>query len=513
MKKILMAFAFAFAILASSVYAVDMKYIPENSKLVLSFSLDNISKKANLGTQELLNDFILGKIASNFLEYRDDSRVANTMTNAITNLLDFSKISRFIALDNFDSFAVMFDISNITNVDMTMIRIASQEDKLLSVANCGCYRYIILDDNTLLAWNDQVFAMALKKKNNNNFGYYETTTGDTNGIINIANNIFTNGAFLGSDTFIELEKDNSDISAWVDMDFISSFFYKILVGSYDDNEDNFNVIMKEVYSNSSLTAKLNLNDGNIDLILDSYTPNIPYDQMKLKKELDKKAYEFVVPEYNLGFLSLAFNSNELSDILKKMIGGSDIEEKFNEELRKSNSEIKDLYEFINLLGGDIFASVWRNEDYDPSYLVSISVSDEKKTTLLLSDFLVDKGISTNDGVLYGDGVDIQIYVKNDIVHIGNEDSISSVIAGKVPEGLDKSKVDLASKNMFALYVDFDVLSEFYSRISGYTSNFQSLYVTSNPIDKIHSEIRANIELKDKSKNSLEVLYSIFYDIF
>lgn len=507
MKKILMVFAFA--ILASSVYAVDMKYIPENSKLVLSFSLDNISKKANLGTQELLNDFILGKIASNFLEYRDDPRVANTMTNAITNLLDFSKISRFIALDNFDSFAVMFDISNITNVDMTMIRIASQEDKLLSVANCGCYRYIILDDNTLLAWNDQVFAMALK--NNNNFGYYETTTDGTNGIINIANNIFTNGASLGSDTFIELEKDNSDILAWVDMDFISLFFYEILVGSY--NDDNFDLMMKEVYSNSSLTAKLNFNDGNIDLILDSYTPNIPYDQIKLKKELDKKTYEFVMPEDNLGFLSLAFNSNELSDILKKMIGGSDIEEKFNEELRKSNSEIKDLYEFINLLGGDIFASVWRNEDYDPSYLVSISVSDEKKTTSLLSDFLVDNGISTNDGVLYGDGVDIQIYVKNDIVHIGNEDSISSVIAGKVPEGLDKSKVDLASKNMFSLYVDFDVLSEFYSRISSYTSNFQSLYVTSNPIDKIHSEIRANIELKDKSKNSLEVLYSIFYDIF
>lgn len=494
-----------FIILASYLYSVDIKYIPDNSKIVLSLSLDNISKKANFNTQELLNNIVLGKIASNFAEYRDDNRVIETMTNGVLSLLNFSNTSRIAIFTDYSSFAMMFDVLSLSNVDMTMIRIANQENRQISVSEYGYYRYLSLDENTLLAWNDEIFTVILKNNNYYTDGYEEDYSKESS-ITTIADSIFKKDMPLTNSTFVNLEKDKSDISAWVDMSYLNERLSSLILGLGYNNDSG---LLSGLYSNSSMTAKLNFYNGEVDLVLDTYTPN-SYDQMSLKKELDKKIYRFVPSENNLGFLSLAFRSDALVNVLKGFIGESDIENNLNEELSSQNIGINNIYDLLSLLGGDIFASVWSKGEYDSSYLISFTVSDKDKVKEILTNFMAnDYELSEkNGGMLYSIGYD-SLYMKDNIIYIGDANSIDNVVNEKPVKGLENTKIDLALKNMFVLYIDFDIISKYDQTIK--VNDFKSLYVTSNPVDKTHSEVRFKLELKNKNKNSLEVLYSLFKD--
>ena len=295
---------------------------------------------------------------------------------------------------------------------------------------------------------------------------------------------------------MELENQTNDFYAWVDLSLLSDEtdeFTKFLFGR------NYDGLSKESYKDAILTAKVNFNVGNADVVIDTYSPNYPYDSSLLKKELADNIYTFVNGENNYGFLSLAFNSTELSKHLKTMFGD---EFPFSEDFAELEEYGVDVYKFIELLGGDIFVSAWdSNENEDPDLLISASITDENTVKIIL-DALADD-VNNDIYTLAGN----TCYVKDSILYISSNPAIiEKIMNNEMPNvKLDKNKVDLAKNNTFVFYLELNSNLALYGIGDEYTENFESVYLTSNILDANHTQVLIKVNTRDKEKNALSII--------
>ena len=490
-KIILSAILFVIAF-SVSVYAVERKYIPNTADAVISFSFDNLSKKADGNLQQILNSLFMQRLADKFLETRDDEIVAEAMTNRLAQLFDFSKDSKIIFINDYGKLTLIVDILDITELDKIMIKIASQEDKLISFSTNANYRYLILDENTLISWNNEIFTVSLRGL------FFE----DNDNIIDSAENIFS-GVGLENEYFISLENETNDCYAWMDLSFLSEnegSLFELLLELAGDMPES----VKDIYKDGVLTGKINFGDGNADMVFDAYIPNNTYDFASLKKQLSENIFKFVNGNNNYGFLSFAFNNSALSKILENMNYISLI---FDEETsakleREHGIDASKLYE---LLGGDIFVSGWNTEDDKTVLLFSISITDEETGKKML-DALSD----SKEGEIYIIGGDY-FYIKDSILYTVNEKTvIDSIVRGETPNTkLDENKLKLARENMFSFYLE---LTPFIVDLLGEENEeFESLYITSNVLDNKHSQTTVKMEAKDKTKNILTIIKSFFIE--
>ncbi|WP_300368791.1 DUF4836 domain-containing protein [Brachyspira sp.] len=485
--------------LSSFIYAVDKKYIPNNSDSVFSFNASNMAEKGEINLQNVLNSLFMQEYADKYLEYRDDPFVADVMTNKLNDYIEFNNTSRVVFFNGYQQMSIIFDVKNITELDKLMIKMASQEDKLISVAENAAYRYLALDEYNLISWNSEIFSITLKLKSN----YWYNEELNKEDITNIANYVFINNTPLEDEKFISLENETNDIYIWANLSLLSddsSDFAKFLFGrSYDG-------ISKEAYKDAIITAKVNFNVGEANIVVDSYTPNYPYDSSALKKELANNIYSFVNGEKNYGFISLAFNSQELSKHMKSII--EDIKNfPFRDEFETLEENGIDPYKLIELFGGDIFVSAWddpnNSESEFPSLLISASLADTNTFKVILEAFAED----TTDNI-YTAGV-YSCYIKDSILYISdNSNIIDSIIKGEVPATtLSADKVDIAKNNTLSLYLEMNPNLSLYGIGDEYIENFESVYLTSNILEGNHTQILLKVNARNKEKNSLSIIKS------
>ncbi len=349
-NKIVLTAILFITVFSMSAYAVDKKYIPNTANAAISFSLDNLSKKAEGDLQQIFNSLFMQKFADNYLGYRDDEAVAEIMTNKLAQLFDFSKASKIIFLNDYKQSSIIIDILDISELDKLMIKMASQEDKLISFSENEKYRYLSLDENILISWNNEVFVLSLRGL------IFED---DLN--IKTSADIIFNSDSLENEYFISLEDDTNDFYAWADLSILSdseSSLFELFGNMPED--------IKDIYKGGILTAKVNFNDGIADMIFDTYLQNNDYDILSTKKELPEKEllenlYKFVNGDKNYGFLSFRFNSS--STLVKSFISSF------------VNNEISS--QLLELCGGDIFVSAWDTEEENTAILFSMSITDEE----------------------------------------------------------------------------------------------------------------------------------------
>ncbi|WP_295158544.1 DUF4836 domain-containing protein [uncultured Brachyspira sp.] len=498
-KVALIALSFLL-ILNSFIYAVDRKYIPENADSVFSFNAFTLAQKGEIDLQKILNDFFMQKYADRYLEYRDDEFVAEVMTNKLNDYIDFSNTSRIIFINGYQQMSLIFDVKDIAKLDKLMIKMASQEDKLVSVADNASYRYLALDEYNLISWNEEIFSIILKLKDN--YWYNEELNKDD--ITNTANSIFINDTPLKDEKFLALENETNDSYVWVNLSLLSddnSDFGKFLFGrSYEG-------ISKESYKDAVITAKINFDNGYAQAVVDSYAPNYPYDSLLLKKELADNIYSFADGKNNYGFFSLAFNSKELSKHIKSIIG--DIRNlHFSEELKSLEENGIDAYKFIELFKGDIFVSFFNNyedntDEYD-SVLIAASITDADTVKIILETFAED---SSDDIYTIGGSL---VFIKDSILYISdNPDIIDNIVNGKMPETLlSAEKLELAKNNTMALYLEFNSNTSLLGILDEYTDALESAYLTYNILEDNHTQIIFRVNTKDKEKNSLYIIKSL-----
>ena len=476
-------------------YAADRKYIPDNADSVFSLNLELLAQKAELDLQLVFNEFFMQNYADRYLEYRDDDFVADVMTNRLNEYIDFSKTSRVVFFNGYQQMSLIFDVKNITELDKLMIKMASQEDKLISVAENAAYRYLALDEYNLISWNEEIFTITLKLKDN--YWYNEELNKEY--ITNIANYIFIDNNPLSDERFSALENETNDFYIWVNLSILddnNSDFTKFLFAR------NYKELSGDNYKDAAITAKINFNNGDANLIIDSYTPNYSYDISLLKKQLADNIYSFVNGENNYGFLSLAFNSKELSNQIRNIVGDMSKMHFFDEELKTLEEYGIDIYKLIELFGGDIFISAWDSSN-DTALLISASVTDSETVKTILEVLAEDN----NNDVYTLD--DLFMLVKDSILYISSDSNvIDSIINGEVPAvKLDENKLNLAKNNIMSLYLDLD----YNMRIFGYEYGeaFESVYFTSNILENNHTEMIFKIITRDKDKNSLSIIKSFF----
>ncbi|PTY40164.1 DUF4836 domain-containing protein [Brachyspira hampsonii] len=494
------SFIFLFLLtLSTFTYAVDKKYIPNNVDSVFSINCAAMAEKGEINLQDIFNKFFMQKYADRYLEYRDDAFVAEVMTNRLNDYIDFSKTSRIVFFNGYQQMTLLFDVKDITELDKLMIKMASQEDKLVSVAENAAYRYLALDEYNLISWNKEIFSVTLKLKDN----YWYNEELNKEDITNIANYVFINNTPLEDEKFLALENETNDSYIWANLSILAdenSDFAKFLFGrSYDG-------IPKDAYKGAIITTKINFNNGDAQILLDSYTPNYPYDSSLLKKELADNIYSFVNGENNYGFLSLAFNSKELANYLKNIMG--DLKNlPLSEELKTLEDNGIDTYKLIELLGGDIFVSVWddpnANDDESPALLISASITDTDTVKIILQAFSEDV---TDDIYTVGG---YSCYIKDSILYISdNSNAIDSIINDEKPAtALSADKINIAKNNTMALYLEFNSNLSLYGIGDEYTETFESVYLTSNILESNHTQMLLKVNTRDKEKNSLYIIRS------
>lgn len=488
-NKIILTAILFITIFTVSAYSVERKYIPNTAGAIFSFNLDSLSKKADSDLQQIFNSAFMQRLADSFLESRDDEKVAEIMTNRLAQLFDFSKDSKIIFLNDYGQLAVIIDILNIEELDKLMIKIASQEDKLISFSETVNYRYLRLDENTLISWNNEVFTVSLRGL------FFE----DNDNIIYSAENIFK-GNELENEYFISLENETNDFYAWVDLSFLSeedSSLYKLLLELSGDIPNN----VKDIYKDGVLTGKINFNDGEADMVFDTHLPNNDYDISSLKKVLSENIFNFVNGQNNYGFLSFSFDSSALAKIMENIDFGSIFNYEISSQLEKLgvNSSA-----FFELLGGDIFASAWDTPEETTAVLFSISLKDEAKVKNILEALAEER--EDDIYIIEGD----YYYIKDSILYIVNEETvINSIVKGEIPSSkLDEDKLKLAKENMFSFYFEFDIANLGLLFGLDALEDFKSIYLTSNILDNNHTQTVIKCEIKDKTKNFLTVIKSL-----
>ena len=480
-NKIVLTAILFITVFSISAYAVDKKYIPNTANAAISFSLDNLSKKSEGDLQQIFNSLFMQKFADNYLGYRDDEAVAEIMTNKLAQLFDFSKASKIIFLNDYKQSSIIIDILDIAELDKLMIKMASQEDKLISFSENEKYRYLSLDENILMSWNNEVFVLSLRGL------IFED---DLN--IKTSADIIFNSDSLENEYFISLENDTNDFYAWADLSILSdseSSLFELFGNMLED--------IKDIYKGGILTAKVNFNDGIADMIFDTYLQNNDYDILSTKKELPEKEllenlYKFVNGDKNYGFLSFRFNSS--STLVKSFISSF------------VNNEISS--QLLELCDGDIFVSAWDTEEENTALLFSMSITDEEKVKNALKT-LSDK----QEGEIYIIDSDYY-YINNSILYMVNEESvINSIAKGETPNStLDEDKLKLANDNMLSLYFNFNTDLGLLFNLEKYIGEFDSLSLTSNILDNNHAQTIVKVDAKDKTKNILVIIKTLIENI-
>ena len=480
-NKIVLTAILFITVFSISAYAVDKKYIPNTANAAISFSLDNLSKKSEGDLQQIFNSLFMQKFADNYLGYRDDEAVAEIMTNKLAQLFDFSKASKIIFLNDYKQSSIIIDILDIAELDKLMIKMASQEDKLISFSENEKYRYLSLDENILMSWNNEVFVLSLRGL------IFED---DLN--IKTSADIIFNSDSLENEYFISLENDTNDFYAWADLSILSdseSSLFELFGNMLED--------IKDIYKGGILTAKVNFNDGIADMIFDTYLQNNDYDILSTKKELPEKEllenlYKFVNGNKNYGFLSFRFNSS--STLVKSFISSF------------VNNEISS--QLLELCDGDIFVSAWDTEEENTALLFSMSITDEEKVKNALKT-LSDK----QEGEIYIIDSDYY-YINNSILYMVNEESvINSIAKGETPNStLDEDKLKLANDNMLSLYFNFNTDLGLLFDLEKYIGEFDSLSLTSNILDNNHTQTIVKVDAKDKTKNILIIIKTLIENI-
>ena len=482
-KKIVLTAILFITVFSISAYAVDKKYIPNTANAAISFSLDNLSKKAEGDLQQIFNSLFMQKFADNYLGYRDDEAVAETMTNKLAQLFDFSKASKIIFLNDYKQSSIIIDILDIAELDKLMIKMASQEDKLISFSENEKYRYLSLDENILISWNNEVFVLSLRGL------IFED---DLN--IKTSADIIFNSDSLENEYFISLENDTNDFYAWADLSILSdseSSLFELFGNMPED--------IKDIYKGGILTAKVNFNDGIADMIFDTYLPNNDYDILSTKKELPEEQllenlYKFVNGDKNYGFLSFRFNSS--STLVKSFISSF------------VNNEISSPSQLFEFCDGDIFVSAWDTEEENTAILFSMSITDEEKVKNALKTFS-----SEQEGEIYNIYGDYY-YINNSILYMVTEESvINSIAKGETPNStLDEDKLKLANDNMLSLYFNFNTDLGLLYGLEKYIGEFDSLSLTSNILDNNHIQTIVKVDAKDKTKNILIIIKTLIENI-
>jgi len=500
MKKNIFTFIL-FLVFVANAYSVNLNYIPTDASFVWSIKLDKVTSKSKISTQEFLNLIFMDKLATSFDDARDDESVSYAMTNSISSMLDFSKTSRLISIDK--AFSLLVDINDIKEFDLFMLKMARAEDFTIESVYDGKLRYLELDDENILAWDNNIFSLIVLSSDEENVN-----------LLDIADQIFSRVGNINEKTFLALEKDKSwDSAFWLDYEmFVSD--YESIASEYNiwemlDLDDYPKLIAKleKETKDSILTAKAYIKNYEIEVRIEGYSPNATMDPTTLTKKVDKNIYK-LIPDNNIGFISFSVDPQELGKMIFSFIKDTELESKMNEALSEmGGSQV--LSDVLNILSGDFIVST-TGLDNGQDFFAVIGVNNEKDAVTFVKDLYESKSngeelVETkNNGFTVFDIEGTYLAFKDDLVYICADEEVLSYILNEINnDSLSKDKSKIINDNMYSMFLNIDILNALFGSES--LEDFTSYSMTSKPVSKVSSEFVITLTSKNK-----DILQSLLY---
>ncbi len=538
----------------TNLYALDTKYIPEQSSLVASINIKQIAKKLDKQNRESLfnsthflaeteaatilalvagdygvskNDNIYISMieidSSNTLEYEDDGsyhlhfshgRNNSEMENLIAiifSLQDSSKFEKFILTSN-------------PNI---MMRVHDNY-KIMTTS----------DANVVISFNDKVGIVLYTDEDSVMRGFdYDY----------IVRDLFDNTQ-KSDNRYSNLQKSKDDIFIFSDGSILSDYFS---MGEHQYFE-----------------LSLNFNNKNIVLDYNFYDNEADFIQIKSAKPFDKALYQYINDQGNFGFISLSINIAKVYNEIWKSLDSSLHEEylsQFEIALQEIGTSIGDIEQAFS---GNIFFSVWEQiidrsmfEGVDEEYIdtcifqfamassnidaiLSLEIADDEVYENVMNAF-VSNGILKTDSIL-GNSVykrylfdeeyasaeyryieqlananSVVFYKKDNILYISYYNNIKNIISGKHKPKNNKTISSLADKNMGSIYIDaqnvlkaIGIYNSIYKPSETYdlVRSLRSISMVSRAISTNHLKTTLSIDLNGNKGNSINWLLSIINNL-
>lgn len=349
MKKIItlknstFLFAALFAILFSSCSSQpeSLKVIPKEAYMVSSFNLYNMAKKGGL---ESISDFDFFKEMQKELK-NEDKKASKKLKKYIENPLKLGinfKEDFFYYFSNEDDdeefFVVTMDLISGDNFQEFFEDVLSLGDEGYDIEEEDNYKYILLDDEVLLAWDDDkaifVFAYSYKSREN---------------IEDFAEDIFS---LKEDEQITDLEAFNSFYENRKDIGFYvsSNILENVDKRAFKEMEELTGYSLED----NTISFNLSFEEGAIRL-LGNIAPNedlhAEYEKSKeiLDRKFNNKLLNFM-PKNSLVAASMAGNPEKMYKRLKENKEFKEFEKQIEEEIFVDLKEI-----FENLEGSVIFS--------------------------------------------------------------------------------------------------------------------------------------------------------------
>lgn len=542
LKTTLLIVCFTFA--SSLLYGQSIKYIPQDAELVVSIDYKTIMQKAGKNNIKRL-------LENTYMPYEVMAIIENSKSIGInpkdkirvvlSSALDEKRYERYYAaciipLQNATLFQNFIDnnLQDFSGIDFEAVEYENY--KLIKFITKDYHEeYYSEDSVTIEEYDDEdtiIFADEDEESDDNyndsnvceicqnNSGYtqfYIAYNKDAAIIVtseNMAKNIFDQKQAFSSTEFESIQKEKHDVDLWMK----SSFLFETMINDFYGSSDID--ISKSLYIKDSVfTVTLDFLKGKAVMNMNQIMPNAP-DMRKIVKKTDENIYKYFDDKSSLGFISISLNPDEYYAILeqdeftqyiiKNMLGFS-----INMIAEEYGFEIKDI---VEILSGDIFVSV--SSDEKMSFYVSIGIRDEEKFEILF-DKVLKEGVVIKDeenGVyIYQSGLSDPYALKyeDEILHIT---SVKNIYTKSSPVEKQPAHIsNIANGNIVGLYVDLEkVINIFLLKHRGTTNGlnaYDNFTLKSNVIGASEIKTTLEINMKNKSKNSLETILNLINDTF
>lgn len=570
MKKIIITLLLC--LYSISAHAINTKYIPDNSNLVLSVDFNKIKGKTSEDYKQLLldeginfdflnlfldesvvasaktlliEDFGISKKNKPYLFYQDISKSAidelgYNNNSGVYNENSSKVVGLLFGLDDSSKFE-----RNMLGMDINVLMRKYNNYKVFSHSQ---------DNSSVIFFNDEI-ALILFIDEGSNIDTLEYRF--------IAENIFSVNK-KPSKKFEIFKKSKDDILLYMD----TAILYEYLHDEFITSD------FQELYSHDDyFTASLNFNKSDISLDVDMYSHNPIISNKELVNKLNKNLYKYARSENALGFLFSSINLQKIYEYFKEM-GNKNNE--YAEILQGVNETLIDelgvsLDDILNSFTGSIFYSTWAS-DLDFSMFENLSDEDKQFAIMLLSSYtsmgfgiFLDNTIAleiSNDEafnslieklvakeILYPDniqGVDVYVYGQQEnhkeditealqylmtfnnvaiyreknILYISRYKDVQKIIDGSYKPNVSKEIKTLTSKNSSVLYLDLQNILNIFGIYQMTEEDPQtpiaklsSLDISSNFVGNNNSKTSIVLKLEGNEGNSIDWLLQLLFEIF
>lgn len=542
-KTTLLLVCFTFA--SSLLYGQSIKYIPKDAELVLSIDYKTIMLKAGTDNikrlfESIYTPFEVMALVKNSKSIGINPKDKIRVVLSSSSVADKKRHERYymaciIPLQNADLFQNF--------VDNKLQDVSGMYFETVEYENCKLIKFIIkdyyneeyysedsvtieeyhdedtiifADDNEESDYNSNDSSLCEILQNNNGYAQFYIAYNKDVAIIatseNMAKNIFDQKQAFSSMEFESLQREKHDVDLWMKSSFLFETMLNDLYGFSDMN------ISKSIYIKDSIvTMTLDFLKGKSVMNVNQITPNAP-DMRKIVKKTDENICKYFDDKSGLGFISFSLNLDEYCAIfeqdeftkyiIKNMLGFS-----IDTIAEEYGFKIKDIFE---ILSGDIFISV----DEKMSFTISVGIKDKERFKILF-DKVIEAGVVIKD-----EENDIRIYqsccsspyalkYEDKMLHIT---SIKNIYTKSSPVKKQPAYIsNIANGNIVGLYVNLEkVIDIFFGsfELRGKTNRFNvfdNFTLKSNVLGASEIKTTLEINMKNKSKNSLETILSLIND--